>query len=80
MRRIVSFVNYQTYAVLSYLARNLPLVVGNTEHTVKNSCEFSDFIRDKTIGAEDLLVSLDVVSLFTKIPVNLSIKVAAHTS
>ena len=51
-------------------------VVGNTDYTVKNSCEFSDFIRDKTLNACEELVSFDVVSLFTKIPVEPAVKVA----
>lgn len=41
---------------------------------MKNSREFADFIRDKTLGAEPSLLSFDNVSL--SIPVDLSIKVA----
>ena len=44
LRPIVSFVNSP---------RILSLVVGNTDYTVKNSCEFADFIRDKTLNACD---------------------------
>ena len=51
-------------------------VVGNTDYTVKNSCEFADFIRDKTLNACEELVSFDVVSFFTKIPVDVAAKVA----
>ena len=51
-------------------------VVGNTDHTVKNSCEFADFIRDKTPNACEEIVSFEVVSLFTKIPVDFAVKVA----
>ena len=75
LRPIVSFVNSPTYAISGYLARILSPVVGNTDYTVKNSCEFADFIRDKTLNACEKLVSFDVVSLFTKIPVDLAVKV-----
>ena len=76
LRPIVSFVNSPTYAISGYLARILSPVVGNTDYTVKNSCEFADFIRDKTLNACEELVSFDVVSLFTKILLDLAIKVA----
>ena len=76
LRPIVSFVNSPTYVISGYLAWILSPVVGNTDYTVKNSCKFADFIRDKTLNSREELVSFDVVSLFTKIPVDLATKVA----
>ena len=76
MRPIFSFVNSPTYAISGYLARILSPVVVNTDYTVKNSCKFADFIGDKTLNACEELVSFDVVSLFTKIPVEPAVKVA----
>ena len=76
LRPIVSFVNSPTYGVSSFLAKILSPVVGNTENTVKNSYHFAEFIRGKTLNADEVLVSFDVISLFTKIPVDLAIKVA----
>jgi hypothetical protein len=72
----VSFVNSPTYGVSSFLAKILSPVVGNTEYTVKNSCHFAEFVRGKILKADQVLVSFDVVSLFTNIPVDLAIKVA----
>ena len=74
----VSFVNSLTYAISGYLARILSLVVGNTDYTVKNSCELADFIKDKTLNACKELLSFDVVSLFTKIPVDLAVNKVAE--
>ena len=73
---IVSFVNSPTYGVSSFLAKILSPVVGNTKNTVKNSCHFAEFVRGKTLKEDQVLVSFDVVSLFSNIPVDLAIKVA----
>ena len=51
LRPIASFVSSPTYAISGYLARILLPVVGNTDYTVKNVCEFADFIRDNTLNA-----------------------------
>ena len=79
MRPIVSFVNSPTYAISGYLiCENLSPVVGNIYSTVKNSPEFADFIRDKTLNACEELVFFDVFSLFPKILVDLAVKVAGE--
>ena len=68
------FVNSVNQAISGYLARILPpVVVWNTDYTVKNSCEFADFIRGKALNAGEELVSFDVVSLFTKIIFDLAV-------
>jgi hypothetical protein len=65
---------------ISYgVAQILSPVMGNTENTVKNSCHFAEFVRNKTLKADQMLVSFDVVSLFTNIPVDQAIKVATKS-
>ena len=43
---------------------------------MKNSAHFPEFIRGETLDADRVLVSFGVVSLFSKIPVDLAVKVA----
>jgi hypothetical protein len=40
------------------------------------SCHFAEFARGKTLKADQVLISFDVISLFTNIPVDLVMKVA----
>ena len=72
---MVSFINSQTSVISSYLRRILS-PVRNTDYTIKNSCKFADFTRDKILNAGDKLASFDIVLLFPKIPIDLVVKVA----
>ena len=60
LRPIVSFANTPTYEVSSFQAKILSPVVGNTANTVKNSCHFAEFVRGKTLNADQVLVLFDV--------------------
>ena len=73
---LIIMTNSPTKAISCYLVRISLPVVGSTDYTVKNSCEFADFIRDKTLNAGEKLVSFDVVLLSTKIPLDLVVKIA----
>ena len=75
LQPMVSFVNSPTYNVSRYLARILSPIADNTVNT-QNSAYFAELIRSETLDADRFLVSFDVVSLFTKIPLDLPIKVA----
>lgn len=72
---MVSFINSQTSVISSYLRRILS-PVRNTDYTIKNSCKFVDFTRDKILNAGDKLASFDIVLLSPKIPIDLVVKVA----
>lgn len=74
LRPIVSFINAPTYKTSKFLANCLKFLIADT-YNVKNSYEFVNFIKTQTIPENFVLISLDVVSLFTNIKIDLAIKI-----
>ena len=64
------------YELSKFLAGLLSPIVGLTRSHVMNSRAFVEFMRSQSIPKEEILVSFDVVSLFTCIPTDLAIQVA----
>ena len=75
MRPIVSTIGSPTYRLAKELTRTLTPLVGHTQYTVPNSTTFVGKIKGTTINPEDRLVSFDVTSLFTQVPINEAIKI-----
>ena len=68
LRPIVSSINSPTYNLSRYLAGVLSPVWGKTSH------DFVEKIRGMDVNTEDKLISFDVKSLFTKVPIDLSLQ------
>jgi hypothetical protein len=73
-RPINSSIGSPTYEVSKYLARILKLLY-NENYTVKNSKEFATFVTNQKINPDEQLVSFEVTSLFTSIPVDLVLQI-----
>ena len=69
LRPIVSFVNSPTYNLSKFLSRVLSSLLKN-DYSVRNSREFVECIKNYSVEENECLVSLDVVSLFTSVPVD----------
>jgi hypothetical protein len=58
-----------TQALSRFLANNLQLFIGKTSSFIKDSFDFIQKTKILHLEEEDIMVSFDVVSLFTKIPI-----------
>lgn len=70
LRPIVNTIGSPTYELAKYVAKILKTLVGNTYSFIKDSNDFVKLIKNKRVDKDDILVSFDVVSLFTKIPLD----------
>ena len=75
LRPIVSFVSSPTYALSKFLASLLSPIVGLSDSHVRNSQQFAQFITTQNVSDSEVLVSFDVVSLFTRVPTSRAIQV-----
>jgi hypothetical protein len=51
------------------LARLLSGYTGHLPHHIKNSIEFIQVLGSLQVDTHDIMVSFDIVSLFTKVPI-----------
>jgi hypothetical protein len=70
LRPIVSTIGSPTYHLAQHLAGLLNTYTCHSPHHVKNAVEFVQTLNSLRVNPHDIMVSFDVVSLFTKVPVN----------
>ena len=78
LRPIVSNIGTATYHLSKYLAKLLS-PFSESEHTIKNTKHFVEKIKKEHIPNGNLLVSFDVKSLFTNVPLDETIKIILNT-
>jgi len=69
LRPIVSAIGGFTYEIAKYLTTLLQPKIGKTDSFIKDSAHFVDKLHALTLSPGDVLVSFDVVSLFTMVPI-----------
>ena len=75
LRPINSCIGAPTYETSKHLAAILRNLQEVTEYSVKNAKEFSSFIKTQRLQRDETVVSFDVTSLFTSIPVDMAINI-----
>ena len=75
LRAINSSIGAPTYAVAKHLASLLKHLKEEKEYSVKNANEFSNFIQSQQLADDEIIVSFDVTSLFTSIPVDMALDI-----
>ena len=73
MRPIVSFCGYPTYQLSKYLTNVLKPLTDKSRHKLQSSENFIDAIKSIQIPDDHKLMSFDVKSLFTSIPLQLAL-------
>jgi hypothetical protein len=73
LRPIVSNIGTPMYQLSKHLSRILNQLTGTTAHHIKSSFHFIEILKTLQINPGDIMVSFDVVSLFTKVPVEESL-------
>jgi hypothetical protein len=68
LRPIASTIDVSTYHLAKHLAELLGSHIGNFPHHVKNSTDFVCTLSSLRAVLHDIMVSFDVVLLFTRVP------------
>ena len=75
LRPIISSTGTVTYNKAKELARILKPLVGLSSHHVHNTRDFIDHIKDIRLRQEESIISYDVASLFTSVPIQPALKI-----
>ena len=75
LRPIVSAVGSATNDLARYVSHQLTPYVRNSTSYIRNTKDFVDKLEDTCIDRDDVMISFDVKSLFTSVPVKEALKV-----
>ncbi|XP_075158034.1 uncharacterized protein LOC142231304 [Haematobia irritans] len=74
LRPIVSSINVPCYGLSKYIGQILRKLVSE-KYNIKNSLQLKNNLKDLILDKNEILVSFDVISLFTNIPIHTAIQI-----
>ena len=78
LRPIVAAIGSPSHLLVKELTRILSPLAGKSPSHVRNSADFMQRIRQTSLAETDIMISFDVVSLFTNVPVDEALLVIAE--
>ena len=72
---IVSAIGSPTYQLAKFVTSIISPLVGNNSSSVKNAKHFSEMISSEVVSEQEVMVSFDVQSLFTSVPIDKALEV-----
>ena len=78
LRPILNIIGSLTYQLAKFLAKNIKSLASHTFSYIKDSSHFVNDIKDIHVDETEIMVSFDVVSLYTKVPVEEAIKIISN--
>ena len=75
LRPIVACIGAPSYGLSKFVATLISPLAGRTDSFVKNSTHFVEIVKDLKLEDDDVMISFDVKSLFTNVPITESLHV-----
>ena len=75
LRPIVSRIRSLSYQLSKHIASIMTPLTGQAESYIQNSRHFVEMMKDVHLAEDEVLVSFDVVSLFTNVPIGATLQV-----
>lgn len=75
LRLIVNTIGSPTYALEKYLSKQLKPLIGNGFSFIKDSTDIVEMMKHWKMCENDTLISFDIVSLYTMVPIDKAIDV-----
>ena len=64
-----------SYSLSKYIASMISPLAGKTDSFIKDSAHFVDLVKDIKLSEDEVMISFDVKSLFTNVPITEAVEV-----